>query len=62
MTKTELLIVSVKIFKMDDESVCHSSIYASFLDDSPVRHPPGKVLNTLYSYQDNFFFTNIASL
>ena len=36
-----------QIFKMDDASVCHSPNFVSFLDDSPVRHPRGKVLSVL---------------
>ena len=35
---------SAKFFKMDDASVCRPPIYVSFLDDSPVRHLPGRVL------------------
>ena len=36
----------VQIFKMGDSSVSHEPIYASFLDDSPVSHPLGKVLKS----------------
>ena len=36
---------SAQIFKMDDTSVCHPPVYVSFWDDSPVRHPSGKVLS-----------------
>ena len=53
MTKTELLIISVKsvqIFKMDDASVRHAPIYTSFLDDLVVPHPPSKVLKIWYIF------------
>ena len=36
----------VQIFKMDDSSVSHRSDHVSILDDSLVRHLPGKVLTT----------------
>ena len=35
---------SVQIFKMDDSSVSHQPVYVSYLDDSLMRHLPGKVL------------------
>ena len=35
---------SAQIFKMDATPACHPPVYVSFLDDSQVRHPPGKVL------------------
>ena len=35
---------SEPIFKFDDALVRHQPVYVRFLDDSPVHHPPGKVL------------------
>ena len=38
---------SEPIFKMDDVLVSHPPVYISFLDDSLVRHLPGKVLRVM---------------
>ena len=64
---TELLVISVKsaqIFKMDDTYVRHQPVYLSFLDDSPMRHPLGKVLKWeifscyfTYHFPRCFFFS-----
>ena len=44
------------IFEIDDASVSHPPVYETFLDDSPVRHPIGKVLKTnVNGLISNFF-------
>ena len=44
LTTNNICEKSEQLFRKDDASVCHSPIYASVLDDSPVRQLPSKVL------------------
>ena len=44
LTTNNICEKSAQTVKMDDASVHHPPVYVSFFEDSPVRHPSGKVL------------------
>ena len=44
LTTDNICEKNAQSFIMDDSLVRHPSFYVSFLDDSPVCHPPSKVL------------------
>ena len=59
LTSNNICEKNALILKMDDASI----VYTSFLDDSPVYHPPDKVLNILLSFIKTYCIcNNISSL